>query len=195
MRAFWRVLRPTLAQTLGAIFLSLCVLVGVQSQSIFSRLSASNTVLASTRTVFADRFNTVLQSSILGQVALVAFWAAIGLVVYLVCWGAYNAYVSLRNEVVLETAYINRTPLDGPWLALVIKIISAGLFVAYIMAFQYGISLWLALTDPVTLTVTMTNVIQAGLAVLGLAAQLYGLLIFVQLTVTPWYTFKPFTQN
>lgn len=192
---FWRVLVPTAAQALAAVFLALAAIVSLQSHLLLDRLGISTDAIDAAGSQFADRFGAVLSSPVTDKVVLVAFWSAVGLIIYLICWGAYNMLIAARNEVALETQYINRSHWDGPWGALVVKSLSALLALAYITTFSYGLSVWIALAAPIFQTTTLEAALMAVMAVLGLAVQLYSLLVIVQLLFTPWYTNSPFTVD
>jgi hypothetical protein len=186
---------PTTTQTLGAIFLGLGVLVVIQSQDILARFGISDDAIMSTRHQLSDRFNVILQSDIASSVALVSFWAAVGLVAYLVCWGGYNIFVEARNEAIIETQYTNH-PLHwrGPLQTLGLKMLFGLLLLLYCMNFQYALAFWLAMTAPILDHFGIGSVVLALGGVLGLALQLYGLLLLLQLTLTPWYRSEAFTD-
>ncbi|HSX02922.1 MAG TPA: hypothetical protein VLI05_06465 [Candidatus Saccharimonadia bacterium] len=193
LRRFGRVLRPTLAQALGAIFLALATLTLAQTQSIFARLGISQEAVTATHNQVLMRFGVILESSITANVALVTFWATVGLIAYLVCWGLYNVIIEARNEVTLETQYMNRGHWHGAVETLALKAVAGVILMLYVGAFKYGLSLWLALASAPLDDLSTMSVLMAVLGVLGFASQLYGLLVLVQLTITPWYRKKAFT--
>ena len=186
---------PTSTQALGAVFVALGVLVVVQSQDILARFGISDDAIMSTRHQLVDRFNVILQSDIASSVALVSFWAAVGLVAYLVCWGGYNIFVEARNEAIIETQYTNH-PLHwrGPLQTLGLKMFFAVLFLLYCMNFQYALAFWLAMTAPLLDHLDVSSILLTLGGVIGLSVQLYGLLLLLQLTFTPWYRPEAFTD-
>ncbi len=193
-RGFVKELIPTPLQSLASVFVAACMLTAMQSQQILSGLGISQSAVDSTKGELASRFDVVLQSNITSNIALVTFWAAVGLVAYLVCWGLYNALIAARNEVTIETQYTNRGHWRGVWETLALKSTAALGLIFCIAMFKYGFSLWVALTLPLLAEPGIKGFIFAIGAVLGLAVQLYVLLLFVQLTISPWYKPRAFTE-
>ncbi len=194
-RRFLRELVPTPAQGLGSVFIAMCVLVAVQAQQIFSRLGISDQAITATRDQLTTRFSVILQSNITANLALVTFWAAVGLVAYLICWGIYNLLVEARNEVTIETQYTNHGHWRGPLETLLLKAIAATTLVVYTAVFfKYALSWWLALSATLLDALTVETVLMALAAVIGMAIQLYILLLLAQLTITPWYRPEAFTD-
>lgn len=184
---FGRTLVPTLAQVLGAVFLALAILIAMQSQMILSRLGISQAAIQATHDQVVQRFGIILESQIVSNIALVTFWATIGLVTYLICWGVYNVIIEARNEVTLETQYTNRQHWGGAVETLALKAVAAVLLMVLLSNFGYGLSFWSALAAPVMEDPSASAVTMVAVGVLGLAAQLYLLLVLIQLTITPWY--------
>lgn len=193
-RGFIRELTPTPFQALISIFAALGMLTAMQSQQILAGLNISQRAVDSTRGEFLSRFNVILQSSVTANIALVTFWAGVGLVAYLICWGIYNAVIAARNEVTIETQYTNLGHWRGIWETLALKSVAALALILSIAMYKYGFSLWAALTLPLLATPNIIGALQAVGAVIGLSAQLYLVLLFFQLTVTPWYKPQAFTN-
>ena len=198
---FRAVVIPTASQALSSAFLALLILSLAQSRSLLQRVGINPDTLSLGSSQFQVQFDNVLRSSLASQAALIAFWATVGLVAYLVCWGIYNLLIEARNKITLTTAYTNRTdPASGgrhwigPLETLALKAVSAAALALTIGSLWYGLSFWItlarqAVAQPAALTIA------AGLAaVLGLALQLYLLLVFVQLTFSPWYRAETFTD-
>jgi hypothetical protein len=178
---------PTLPQALGSVLFSLIFLLAAQFDAFLSRLGITSTALDMTRDQIGPRIGVILRSPVASQAALLTFWATVGLVAYLICWGAYNLLIEARNEVTLNTAYTNRGHWRGPFETLSLKASSAvGLAIA-LWSVRYGISVWLVLSHGILTETSVTTAILAIMAVLGLALQLYVVLVFIQLTFTPWY--------
>jgi hypothetical protein len=190
-----RILTPTLTQVLVALFLAIGGLLIAQTHEIFSRLGISDEAIQVTQQHVTSRFSVILKSALVGDIALVTFWAAVGLVAYLICWGLYNAVIEARNEVTIETQYTNKGHWQGVIETLALKAVAAVLTLVYVIVFQYGLALWLALASGLFTEFTMGNVLSAVLATLGMALQLYGLLVLIQLTLTPWYRAEAFTDQ
>jgi hypothetical protein len=191
---FWLILKPTGIQILAAVFVALCLLVAAHSESILSRANISQEALDATHNQVMSRAEVVLKSSIASNIALITFWATIGLLVYLVCWGLYNVLIEARNQVTLEVEYTNRSHLSGAWGQLLLKLIAGSALVAFTLGFKYGFSLWLVLSESILAVTSPLTILQALLAVAGLSFQLYLLLVLVQLTITKWYAIDTFTD-
>jgi hypothetical protein len=159
----------------------------MQSQMILSRLGISPAAIQATHDQIVQRFGVILESQIASNIALVTFWATIGLVTYLMCWGVYNVIIEARNEVTLETQYTNRQHWGGAVETLALKAGAAVLLMILLSNFSYGLSFWSALAAPVMDDPSASAVMMVGAGVLGLALQLYLLVVLIQLTITPWY--------
>ncbi len=193
-RGLGRVFAPSSVGVLIAFIISLTVLVVSQTQAILTALHITPAALDQTRGELYNRFGQFLSSSITSNLALVTFWATIGLIVYLICWGGYNLLIDARNEVTLETQYTNQAGRGGVWLHGVIKALSIAALVAYLSVFAVGFSLWLALSEPVVASISAASITLAIVAVTGFALQIYLLFALIKLTFTPWYAQDPFTD-
>jgi hypothetical protein len=194
LRGFWRVLRPTPLQVLGSFMAALLVLIGAQSSTVLRSLGISAEAIQMASEDASHRFQLILESSLVSHVALVAFWAAIGLMAYLVCWAGYNLWISARNEVTIETQYTNKGQWDSMVETLAVKAVASLGLVLYLLSFQVLLAGWLTLTSGVLNNPTTPTALMAGLAVVGMAVQLYGLIILLQLAFTPWYRPEAFTD-
>lgn len=188
------VIVPTKAQTLGCFFLALLVLTLAQSQSLLALIGLKGALLQASQDQFHARFEVILRSPFASQTALVTFWATVGLIAYLICWGAYNLVIEARNEVTLNTSYTNRGHWKGPQETLALKGVSAVGLAAVIGTLRFGLSFWMALSGRFLSGPTASDIGFALLAVVGLAVELYLVVVFVQLTFTPWYRIQTFTD-
>jgi hypothetical protein len=189
-----RILKPTGTQSVVAFVLAGAILATGQSRQVFSILGISDGAIELTRQQLTQRFSVLLDSPLAGGIALVTFWAAVGLVAYLACWGAYNAIVEARNEVTIEIQYTNKGHWQGVIETLALKAVAACGLVVYLAVFRYGLALWLTLSSGVLAQPGLAQVLIAVIAVFGMALQLYCLLILLQLTLTPWYRLSAFTD-
>ncbi len=186
---------PTKAQVVMSLMASLVLIIGAQWSQVLTRLGIGDAALNATRDQFHERFSAVLTSQIASSAALVTFWAAVGLIAYIICWGAYNILIEARNEVTLETQYTNRGHWRGPFETMGLKAAGAVLLGGALLLLKPGIALWLSLSAPVFGASTAADVLQAIAAVAGLAVQLYLILAFALLTFTPWYRAVTFTDQ
>lgn len=184
---------PTPGQALAAFFISLLLLTLAQTQAVLSFIGLPSEAVTLGQAEFHSRFSVILQSQIASQIALITFWAMVGLVAYLICWGVYNVLIEARNEVTLAAAYTNRDdPTDakhwrGPLETLAVKAIAGTGLAINISLLWYGMSVWLALSGQFLAHPSLNSSFSALISVVGLAFQLYFAFVFVQLTFSPWY--------
>lgn len=189
------ILVPTAGQAIWAVIFSLAIVVTSQSRVILANIGVSSGALHSVSDQFHARFDGILRSEITSQLAVITFWAVVGLVAYLLCWGAYNVLVEARNEVTLNTVYTNRGHWKGPYHTLGLKVFSAIGFGLLLASVVPGFSIWMSwfahfVNSPGVLTSVM-----AVVAIFGSALHLYLVLAFAQLTFTPWYRPGAFTED
>jgi len=189
------VLLPTTGQIIGSLCLALLIVCLAQSRSLVAHIGLPAYATATTGAQITARFDAILTSPITSQAALVTFWALIGLVIYLICWGAYNALIEARNEVTLTTSYTNRGHWRSSYHTLALKSVSAVGLALIIWSLWQGIAFWLALSAEVITHPSLLSSAQALAGVMGLALQLYLVLMFVQLTFSPWYRAETFTDS
>ena len=149
--------------------------------------------LTATRAQLHDRFDSLLTSPIASTTALITFWASVGLVAYLISWSGYNLLIEARNEVTLNTEYMNRGHWRGHLETLALKAAGAAVLIALIALLKPGFALWAALAAPALVVPTVTTVVVAIGAALGFALQLYCILALALVTFTPWYREEIFT--
>jgi hypothetical protein len=165
----------------------------MQSQTILNSLGISHAALSVSGDQLHQRFDAVLRSSLASQVALMTFWATVGLIAYLICWGAYNVIIEARNEVTLNTAYTNRGHWRGPYETLALKAAGAvGLAITFGLL-KYSLSFWVSLSASAFNSPSPSAILAALAAVLVFAIHLYFVFMFIQLTFTPWYRAQAFT--
>lgn len=189
------VLVPTKGQAVGSILIAALLMVIIRSGQVIKLLGFSDSAIMTTQSQIHDRVAGLLGSPIASGAALVTFWAGVGLVAYLVCWGGYNLLIEARNEVTLTTMYTNKGHWRSPIHTLVLKGLGALALIATFALLKPGLALWLALVDPVVSEISVLAVLMAVLAVIGLATQLYLILAFVIFTLTPWYRVEAFTER
>lgn len=178
---------PTPLQLIAAITVAALVMVVIQFQQIFTALGVPTEALKAASGQLKNNFNFILGSSLASELAIISFWATLGLIAYLVCWGAYNVLIEARNDLEVTTGYSNRGHWRGPWETLALKAVAAIGLVLALVTFKYGFSLWLTLAVLPLTALTAMNVVWAVLAIVGFGIQLYLVLLMIQLTFTPWY--------
>jgi hypothetical protein len=187
-------IRPTINQLVASLIIATAILIAAQSHALLSRIGITQQVIQNSGGQLNLRLDAALRANITGQIALVTFWAVVGLVAYLICWGVYNIFIEARNEVTLNTTYVNRGHWRGPWQTLALKALSGAGLVAVLLTIWPGFSAWVALSSRAVAQQNMGSVVLALAALLCFALQLYCVLAFVQLTFTPWYRAEAFTE-
>jgi hypothetical protein len=188
-------IRPTTNQTVASVIISAAILIAAQSHALLSRIGVTPRVIQNSGGQLNLRLDAVLRANVTGQIALVTFWAIVGLIAYLICWGVYNVFIEARNEVTLNTTYINRGHWRGPWQTLALKGVSGVGLVVVALTLWPGFSAWVALSSRAVAQPNVSSILLACAAVLCFAVQLYGMVAFVQLTFTPWYRAEAFTED
>lgn len=102
---------PTLAQTLGYIFLALLVLTAANTDRLLQPIT-KYIPTADIRSGLGTILHYIGQLAAANTFVLILFWALIGLTVYGICWAIFNALVHTYNEAVIDTQFANR----GSWL-------------------------------------------------------------------------------
>ncbi|GAC1369224.1 MAG: hypothetical protein NVSMB39_0780 [Candidatus Saccharimonadales bacterium] len=188
-----QVLIPTRFQTAVALVLAIVIVVADNlTQAVNLTGVDSATVKA-----FTDQYHMhstgILATKLAGSAALITFWAAVGMIAYLICWSSYNLMIEARNEVTLKTQYTNRGHWRGPYETIGLKSLSAVLLVLSLMILKPGFDLWLSLSASMFANTGLMTIASGLVAVIGLAAQLYLVLAMALLTFTPWYRKEAFT--
>lgn len=193
-RYFLSVIVPTRLQLLTAVLVSSAVLVVGNMDTILVSLGISSGAIAYAMNGLHTTFNAALNSPIMSNIVLVAFWALVGLGTYLVSWAGFNIIVEAQNEVTLKKDYTNRGHWKGPWQTLGLKMLFGLVLVAMLMEFAPILVFWNQLILQ-SLSAPLEYAIGgfAG-AILGFAAQIYLVLAAVILTFSSWYTEKSFTK-
>jgi hypothetical protein len=186
---------PTATQVFGTVALSVLIIGASQSRQILTALNITNGSIDGLSKQLHSHLDVILRSAIVSHFALIVFWAIVGLIAYLICWGVYNVFVEARNEVTLSTDYTNQGHWKGAQQTLAIKAVSAVCLVVVLGTLTTGVSLWLAVSALAIAHVSMWSIGEVLTAILGLAMQLYIIILFVQLTFTPWYRPEVFTGS
>lgn len=184
---------PTSLQTFGSLVLAGFFIAILQSQTILKSLGITQDALNLGGGELHSRFDVILRSSAASQVALMTFWATVGLIAYLVCWGAYNILIEARNEVTLNTAYTNRGHWRGAYGTLALKAASAAGLALVIFMLKYSLSFWASLSARAFSSPSPASIGIGVASVIAFAVHLYLVVLFVQLTFTPWYRAQAFT--
>ena len=180
-------IKPTAAQTFSFIGLALVIVLAANIRQIYALAGIEATALNAALDQFQAQTSGILTSQFASTATLVTFWAIIGMIAYLICWSAYNFMIEARNEVTLKTQYTNqghRTSGIGGFIA---KLVAGGFLLLLLMMFRPGFAYWLELAAPAFIDLVPEAIAMGVAAVLGLAAQLYLVLVLSLATIKPWY--------
>ena len=191
---FGRELMPTVGQVLLVVAVSSALIVAGRSDSVLRVFGITTAGVDSASQSLKQQFDLVLNSPFTGNIVLIAFWSAVGMIVYLVCWSLYGAYIEARNELAIKTSYVNAGRWQGPWATLGIKSLCSLGLIALLAFFVPGHTLWQLMAVPFFDDPNISNSAAIVGAITGLAVQLYLTLVGVQLTFTPWYNEEAFTD-
>lgn len=85
----------------------------------------------------------VFGNELVPKLVVALFWGTIGLIAYTLVWGLVNMIIEARNEVTLETAYVNKGRLDrrltGPLIQMGLALLLFGVLIITALA---TIPLW-----------------------------------------------------
>ncbi len=185
---------PSVGQALLAVAAATILVVAGRSASILRTFGVTPEGVAAAGQPLRQQFDLILGSVFANNLILIIFWASVGVIVYLVCWAIYGAYISARNEVTININYVNTGRWQGPWATMVIKAVCATGLVIILASFQPGNILWQLMAAPFFTAPSLDTVLGLTGAIGGLALQLYLLLVTVLLTFTPWYHENVFTD-
>jgi len=191
---FLGVMVPTRLQLVITAVVAFLINVLANGETVLERFGVSvNDLTAGQQAVFSG-YDHLLRSQVASQIALVTFWATVGLVAYLICWGCYNLLIEARNEVTLNTAYTNRGDHREAIDALVIKVAAAACLVAWLAMSKTVVTMWLGVFGSGVPDPSLLGFIAMLGAVGGIALHLYLLYVLVELTFRPWYREETFTE-
>lgn len=184
-----RVLLPTPVQVFLTTALAVLILGAGRFESIVRLVGLPITKdgLNMTNRSLASQLAGLIDAPFTGNMVLIVFWAAIGMVVYLVCWSVYAAMVDARNEMVIHTAFANRGHWRGSWPTLFLKLGCAVVLVTMLIVFLPLFSFWQVLANGFFAHATFQSFAVLMGVIVGLAVQLYALYTSAQLTFLPWY--------
>lgn len=191
---FGRELVPTIGQVLLVVAASTGLIVAGRSASILRVFGITSDGMASAGKSFKQQFDWVISSPVTGSIVLIMFWAAVGMIVYLVCWSLYMAYTEARNEVAIKVDYVNAGKWQGPWATLGVKALCSLGLIALLALFVSGNTLWQLMAVPFFNNPNPSSTGALAGAIMGLSVQLYFILVGVQLTFTPWFNEEAFTD-
>ncbi len=178
-----RLLVPSLSQALGCIGLSLAGFIALYRQEIGNRFGTQRISGVLSGTNYRQALANVTNNGLSHTVVIIFFWSLIGLLAYTVVWSLINVTIEARNEVVLQTEYVNRSGIAGRLKAPLLQItLAVILVVLLIVSAKLIFPFWLDLFySALTLPGWGSLVIDLVAALVGSAANLYFLFVLGQL--------------
>lgn len=173
-----RIIIPTRYQAIICSAVSLAVLIISSFETIYGRyISQSFLAAPEFKTSFTTQLNRVSQINLVDKFVVIIFWSGLGLLAYTIIWGLVNVMIEARNEVVVETAYTNRSRfLERLSRPLHQAGVAGGLIVFLIICAKFLIPLWLLLFHHFILApISLDGLAQGVGAWLGFAAMIYAL--------------------
>ena len=112
------------------------------------------------------------------SMVIVVFWSLIGLLAYTVVWGLGNVMIEARNEVFIQTSYVNKGTIGTRVGAMGWQLLWATVLVIAFLATAFVlVPLWTGLFGQLTMTGQLVNkqLWSATGAVLGASLNAYAL--------------------
>jgi len=182
-QSFFRVLIPTFGQALGCTGASILLIGFLYHDQISHRIKdgALNNVLG--QIGYGNQLASITSSPIIHTLVIVAFWSGVGLVAYTVVWSLINVAIEAKNELVLETAYTNKSAFAQRVKTPLLQLgLAAGLFIGLLFAAHVIFPFWMRLAASAISTQSITTSLgYAVAAVFGTAATIYVLILMGQL--------------
>jgi hypothetical protein len=176
----FRIIVPTPLQAIVSFAIAAGILVWLNYPLIFAGIGASGQSVGAADGQVAHMVQSILAWQIFNN-NLVMIWLGMALMAYLVAWAGYLVLVSGR------TSFADSDSLMALLREMGIKVIFGLGLVYYLAYIQPGLALWFSWVPGVFYRIDAVSIFAVIGAFLGLAAQLYGVLMMVQFTVLPWY--------
>ena len=182
-QSFKRVLLPTISQALGCLAVSILLIGFLYRDQILHRIRSGSLSAVLKEIGYSNQLASVTNSPIVHTVVIVAFWSAIGLVAYTIVWSLVNVLIEAKNEVVLETAYTNKSAfIQRARTPLLQLALASALFIGLLICAHIVFPFWLRLAYSGISAATLIAMAGYTLAaVAGMTATLYALLLLGQL--------------
>ncbi len=175
---------PTPLQTVVSVVVSGLAMGIIQREALTKHFSSGETLKFSPTHQFNLNVAHVLGLYIVGQAAIIFFWAIVGLFSYLLVWWLHNLFITARNKVVVHTSYTNQQANSFDALGITIKLSSFVILIGSISLLPYGLNAWLRLWQPLlTAEFTLIGIALVLGAIVGFATELYLSFILFQFMV------------
>jgi len=120
---FPKVFRLSLVGVLLIVFLSVLALTISNRAAIANKFTSTSDAAKET---FSAQLANINENKVINFAVIVITWSGVGLVAYTVIWVGMLILTEARNEIVVETEYVNRGPLAN---RLKVPLIQIGLLI------------------------------------------------------------------
>lgn len=175
---------PTPLQAVVSVLVSGVAMGLIQREALTKHFSDSGALTFSPTHQFNLNVAHVLGLYLVGQAAIIIFWAIVGLFAYLLVWWLHNLLITARNEVIVHTSYTNQKGNGFNLVRVLLKLGSLLLLVGSTALLPYGLNAWLRLWQP--LLNSEFSLIGATLvigSIFGFAIELYLSFMIFQVMV------------
>ena len=179
--------KPSGLEFFGVLLLDLVILVGFNLDAIFAEITRGAPVNSEALTQSVSTHLSGLSgNSVVNTITIAVFWSFIGLAVYTLFWVGLNFFIGVKNEVVIETGYVNKAKLsDRLKLPLIQLGLGAVAMLIAIVAMKMLFPLWLSLLRHFIVhiqTIDLQTSLMAAAALIGGWLTLYIIFSLTKLT-------------
>ncbi len=178
------IILPTPLQAILAFLISLFLMLNLQRHALLLHFAAGQALAPVASHQFNLQIAYVLGLSLVGQAAIIIFWSIIGLGSYLIVWFINNAFINARNEVIINTSFVNKGRHRFHPLSLAEKLIALIATIASIATLPYGLNAWLRLWQELLNGPFTWHALALALgSVIGFSCELYLSFMFFQFMI------------
>jgi len=107
VKSFLKLLQPSTVEFVVTFLFTMLILVISNSSTIFFSIvgNSENATLQTLVRQYTHQL-TFQSSDVFGRITTLLLWGFIGAVVYVLAWLAINAYISVRNDLVIGTFFV-----------------------------------------------------------------------------------------
>jgi hypothetical protein len=173
---FARIIVPTPTQALLSLLLSIVLLGVIFRRHLVALISGSSGVSTSQlQSSYNAQLTRLTHIGFMPALTIGVFWAGVAVVGYVVALELLNLVIGVRNEVVVDTTFINRGPLGGRLGRPLVRVGLAVVFLLYLLlAVQVLLPVWTGWVGQLVLKQTTLGSIESTVGgVVGLAVTIY----------------------
>jgi len=172
-----RIIVPTPTQAVLSLLLSVGLLGVVFRRRLVTLISGSSGVSSSQlQQSYGGQLTRLTHIGFMPTLTIGVFWAGVAVVGYVVALELINLTIGLRNEVVVDTTFVNAGPVGGRLGRPLTRIgLAVGLLLYLVLAVQVLLPLWTGLVGHIVLgRVAAGSIEGAAGGIIGLAVTIYG---------------------